>query len=75
VTLAERRVTWSQRLYLEAFDQSLRAGDDPQEVERTRQLRAAALAGLCTEAGVDVPWRALDADPIIRIAETLGCLG
>lgn len=71
VALADPRVTWAQRLYLEAFDQSLAAGDDPQEVARTRQLREAALTGMCREAGLERPWRAMAGDPLERIAQTL----
>jgi DNA-directed RNA polymerase specialized sigma24 family protein len=71
VTLADRRVTWAQRLYLEAFDQSLQAGDDPEELARTRQLREAALTGMCREAGVETPWRGASGDPIERIAQAL----
>jgi DNA-binding CsgD family transcriptional regulator len=58
VELADHRVTWAQRLYLEAFDQTLRAGDDEAERERTGQLRSAALGGMYREAGTSVPpWR------------------
>ena len=45
VELADRRVTWAQRLYIEAFDQSLRSGNNADEQERTQQLRGAALKG------------------------------
>ena len=69
--LADRRVTWAQRLYLEAFDQSLRAGDDTAEVERTQTLRDAALSGLLREADKERPWRATASDPLERIARTL----
>jgi DNA-binding CsgD family transcriptional regulator len=74
VELADRRVTWAQRLYLEAFDQSLRAGDDPAEVRRTETLREAALLGVCREAGTAQPWRQPAAHPLERIAQTLGRL-
>ena len=71
LNLADRRVTWAQRLYLEAFDQSLRAGDDSAEVERTQSLRDAALIGLLREADKERPWRATASDPLERIARTL----
>jgi hypothetical protein len=71
VALVDRRVTWAQRLYLEAFDQSLQARDDPAELARTRQLRESALTGICREAGIERPWRAVTGDPIERIAQTL----
>jgi hypothetical protein len=71
VNLADRRVTWAQRLYLEAFDQTLRAGTDPKELERTQRLREAALAGLYKEAGKARPWRALTSDPIEGIVRDL----
>jgi DNA-binding CsgD family transcriptional regulator len=71
VNLADRRVTWAQRLYLEAFDQALRAGTDPNELERTQRLRDAALAGMYKEAGKAQPWRALRSDPIAAIARDL----
>ena len=71
VELADRRVSWAQRLYLEAFDQSLRAGDDATEVERTRVLRDAALTGLFKEVDKERPWRAAATDPLERIARTL----
>jgi DNA-binding CsgD family transcriptional regulator len=74
VELADRRVTWAQRLYLETFDQSLRAGDDPREHERTDQLRDAALTGMYKEADRERPWRQLTRDPIDRIAGTLAAL-
>lgn len=71
VALADRRVTWAQRLYLEAFDQFLRASDDPEEVQRTQQLREAALTGLYREAGQDLPWRRASSDPLDRLARHL----
>jgi hypothetical protein len=71
VNLADRRVTWAQRLYLEAFDQALRAGADPKELERTQRLREAALAGLYKEAGKARPWRASTRDPIEGIVRDL----
>jgi DNA-binding CsgD family transcriptional regulator len=79
VEFADRRVTWAQRLYLEAFDQFLQAGDDLEEVERTRRLREAALEGMYKEAGDagrfpvadERPWRELTSDPIDRIARDL----
>jgi DNA-binding CsgD family transcriptional regulator len=71
VELADRRVTWAQRLYLEAFDQSLRAGDDVEEVERTQRLREAALEGMFRGVGKERPWRQLTSDPISRIARDL----
>ncbi len=46
---ADRRVSWAQRLYLEAFEQYLRAGDDPAELARTSVLRDAALTGMYNE--------------------------
>jgi hypothetical protein len=69
VELADRRVTWAQRLYLEAFDQTLRAGDDQAERERTAQLRSAALGGMYREADMSAPpWRvARDRDPLGRL--------
>jgi DNA-binding CsgD family transcriptional regulator len=72
VELGDRRVTWAQRLYLEAFDQSLQAGDDLEEVERTRRLREAALEGMYRGASEERPWRELTTiDPIERIARDL----
>jgi DNA-binding CsgD family transcriptional regulator len=72
VELGDRRVTWAQRLYLEAFDQSLHAGDDLEEVERTRRLREAALGGMYRGASEERPWRELSTiDPIERIARDL----
>jgi DNA-directed RNA polymerase specialized sigma24 family protein len=71
VALADRRVTWAQRLYLEAFDQSLQAGDDPEEIARARQLREAALTGMCREASIERPWRGISRDPIERVAQAL----
>ena len=72
VQLADSRVSWAQRLYLEAFDQSLRAGDDQAEQERTRQLRNAALTGVYRDAAKDrPPWRAMSNEPIDRIIRTL----
>ncbi len=71
VESADRRVTWAQRLYLEAFDQSLRAGTDPDEADRTQQLRKAALAGMCRGVGTVRPGRRLTSDPIERIARAL----
>lgn len=71
VELADRRVTWAQRLYLEAFDQSLRAGDDVEEVERTRRLREDALEGMFRGVGKERPWRQMTSDPISRIARDL----
>jgi hypothetical protein len=68
VDLADRRVTWAQRLYLEAFDQSLRASGDPEEVERTQRLREAALTGLYKEVGKERPWRRAAGDPMDRLA-------
>jgi DNA-binding CsgD family transcriptional regulator len=78
--LTDRRVTWAQRLYLEAFDQSLRARDDLREVERTRWLRESALEGIyreaagqrrCSRVGDERRWRELRSDPIDRIARDL----
>ena len=74
VELADRRVTWAQRLYLEAFDQSLRAGDDEAEVKRTSALRDAALTGVFSEADQERPWRPMTTDPLERIAQTLRTL-
>jgi DNA-binding CsgD family transcriptional regulator len=71
VEFADRRVTWAQRLYLEAFDQSLHAGDDLDEIARTRALRAAALGGLCKEAGTKLRPRELPADPLERLLADL----
>jgi DNA-binding CsgD family transcriptional regulator len=71
VELGDRRVTWAQRLYLEAFDQYLQSGDDLEEVERTRRLREAALEGMYRGAGEERPWRELTSDPIDRIARDL----
>jgi DNA-binding CsgD family transcriptional regulator len=72
VELADRRVTWAQCLYLEAFDQSLRASEDPDEVERTQLLRRAALEGMYREAGQQPPpWRPTATDPLGRIVRTL----
>jgi DNA-binding CsgD family transcriptional regulator len=71
VELADRRVTWAQRLYLEAFDQALRAGDDAAEIERTRVLRDAAVTGMFKEVDKERPWRAMANDPLERIARTL----
>jgi hypothetical protein len=72
VELADRRVTWAQRLYLEAFDQSLRAGENPDEVERTHLLRRAALEGMYHRAGKQPPpWRRTATDPLDRIVQTL----
>jgi DNA-binding CsgD family transcriptional regulator len=71
VHLADRRVTWAQRLYLEAFDQALRAGDDANEVARTGVLRDAALTGMYREADKERPWRQAGADPLERLAHTL----
>jgi DNA-binding CsgD family transcriptional regulator len=71
VALADRRVTWAQRLYLEAFDQSLRAGDDPAEAERTERLRDASLTGMYREVHKNRPWRAAERDPIERLARDL----
>jgi DNA-binding CsgD family transcriptional regulator len=71
VDLADRRVTWAQRLYLEAFDQTLRAGTDPKELERTQRLREAALGGMYREAGKARPWRAFSSDPIDAIVRDL----
>jgi DNA-binding CsgD family transcriptional regulator len=72
VELGDRRVTWAQRLYLEAFDQSLKAGDDLEEVERTRQLRQAALEGIYKGPFEERPWRELTTtDPLDRIARDL----
>jgi hypothetical protein len=71
VELGDRRVTWAQRLYLEAFDQYLQAGDDLREVERTRRLREAALEGMYRGTGEERPWRELTSDPIDRIARDL----
>jgi DNA-binding CsgD family transcriptional regulator len=68
VALADRRVTWAQRLYLEAFDQFLRASGEPEEVERTQRLREAALTGLYREVGQDRPWRRAAGDPMARLA-------
>ncbi len=71
VERADRRVTWAQRLYIEAFDQSLRAGEDPDEQQRTRQLREAALTGMYREAGKNAPWRQERRDPIERLAQDM----
>lgn len=71
VELADRRVTWAQRLYLEAFDQSLRASDEPGEVERTQRLREATLTGMYREVGRNRPWRQAASDPIERLARDL----
>jgi DNA-binding CsgD family transcriptional regulator len=72
VEFADRRVTWAQRLYLEAFDQSLRAGEDPEERERSQRLREAALAGVYNEAGGDPPpARRTTVDPLERIARAI----
>jgi hypothetical protein len=71
VALADRRVTWAQRLYLEAFDQSLRAHGEPAEMERTRRLREAALSGMYREVAKDRPWRQLTADPMERLMRDL----
>ena len=67
VETADRRVTWAQRLYLEAFDQTLRAGDDDGELDRTGQLRRAALAGVCREAGTPLPPPRVLNDPLERL--------
>jgi hypothetical protein len=67
VEIADRRVTWAQRLYLEAFDQTLRAGDDDGELDRTGQLRRAALAGVCREAGTPLPPLRVLNDPLERL--------
>jgi hypothetical protein len=75
VALADRRVTWAQRLYLEAFDQSLSAGGDSDEVERTQRLREAALTGLYREVGQERPWRRASSDPVDRLAFDLQRLG
>ena len=75
VQAADRRVTWAQRLYLEAFDQTLRAGDDATELRRTSVLRSAALTGVYREAGKEQPWRQATAHPLARIAHTLERLG
>jgi DNA-binding CsgD family transcriptional regulator len=81
IEFADRRVTWGQRLYLEAFDQALRAGDDPDEVARTQLLREAALTGVYREAGIhrkrdtEQPWRQVTAHPLERLAQTLQRLG
>ena len=71
VEYADRRVTWAQRLYLEAFDQSLRAGAAPSDLDRTQRLRDGALTGMYREAGKERPWRQVTCDPIDRIARTL----
>jgi DNA-binding CsgD family transcriptional regulator len=68
VAMADRRVTWAQRLYLEAFDQSLRSSGDAREVERTGRLRDAALTGLYREVGKERPWRRASNDPLDRLA-------
>ena len=71
VELADRRVTWAQRLYLEAFDQFLRAGANRTELERTRVLRDATLTGVFREVDKQRPWRVVTSDPLARIAATL----
>jgi hypothetical protein len=75
VHLADRRVTWAQRLYLEAFDQSLRAGTDAAELRRTQRLREAALTGMFKDARKQQPWRAATRDPIEAIADAMLRLG
>jgi DNA-binding CsgD family transcriptional regulator len=75
VQFADQRVTWAQRLYLEAFDQTLRAGDDSAEVQRTLSLRQAALTGVYREVGKEQPWRQAAADPIERIANAIARFG
>jgi hypothetical protein len=75
VELSDRRVTWAQRLYLETFDQSLRAGDDPEEVERTRLLRQAALRGIHAKTDGRRPRGTFAGDPIGRIIGDLGHAG
>jgi hypothetical protein len=72
---ADQRVTWAQRLYLEAFDQTLRAGDDPLEVHRTLTLRQAALTGVYREAGREQPWRQASTGPLERIANAIARFG
>lgn len=72
VQLADQEVTWAQRLYLEAFDQFLRARSDATEVKRTELLRDAAMTGMFREADQQrPPRRAMKADPLERIASTL----
>ena len=71
VESADPRVTWGQRLYLEAFDQSLRAAEDRNELERTRLLREAALSGVFKESGTKPDVRPASTDPIARIALSL----
>jgi DNA-binding CsgD family transcriptional regulator len=71
VELADRRVTWAQRLYLEAFDQSLRAGGDADEIERTRVVRDAALTGMFRDAGTKPRPRTATTEPLERLAQTL----
>ena len=73
--MALRLLTSSQRLYLNAFDQFLRAGGDRQEVERTRRLREVALQDVYGDATGERPWRELTRDPIDRILHDLRQLG
>ncbi len=66
-----QEVTWAQRLYLEAFDQSLGAEKsvtpDLGEVLRTARLRADALVGVNHEAHRTTAARQPSADPIDQL--------
>jgi DNA-binding CsgD family transcriptional regulator len=75
VEFADNRVTWAQRLYLEAFEQSLRAREDPDEVTRTRMLRRAALTGVYNEARKEQPRRRFSSDPLGRLLRDTSQLG
>ncbi|HUE27287.1 MAG TPA: hypothetical protein VMP89_10980 [Solirubrobacteraceae bacterium] len=73
--MAPRLLTSSQRLYLNAFDQFLRAGGNRREVERTRRLREIALQDIYGDATDGRPGRELTGDPIQRILRDLRQLG
>jgi hypothetical protein len=65
--MASDLLTSAQLLYLEAFDQTLRAGPDPQEAARTRRSREAALRRIYERADGERPRRGVAPDPIGRI--------
>jgi DNA-binding NarL/FixJ family response regulator len=60
----DEKVTWAQRLYLEAWDQGRTARSD-EEHARSQRMRADALAGVMREANVDLPDRPRAVAPIV----------
>jgi hypothetical protein len=65
------RVTRAQRLYLRAFEQSLRAGHHVDQVENAKGLRTRALTGVYTEAGKERPARPGASDPLERLMRNI----